>query len=189
MYYHASQIKDIKVLEPRISNHNIPLVYLSAKRENTLVYLSNAVEKFCKEKGFQHEGIWTKWGPYGFDQQGIFQYEEYYPNALEETYGRVCGYIYSCEKVEEDADFELKIPDAIVSRKEVYVSSCEIIYDALTEILRAEEAGQIRITRYNDFIAKREKWLCSIIQSEFRESIVHPEYQFFLKEKFAKYLE
>ena len=50
MYFHASQVKGIKVLEPRISNHNIPLVYLSAKRENTLVYLSNAVEKFCKEK-------------------------------------------------------------------------------------------------------------------------------------------
>lgn len=52
MYYHASPVAGIKVLEPRISNHNIPLVYLSEKRENTLVYLSNAVEKFCKEKGF-----------------------------------------------------------------------------------------------------------------------------------------
>lgn len=189
MYYHASQIKDIKVLEPRISNHNIPLVYLSAKRENTLVYLSNAVEKFCKEKGFQHKGIWTKWGPYGFDSHGILQYEEYYPNALEETYGGVGGYIYSCEKVEEDTEFELKIPDAIVSSKEVKVTSCEIIYDALTEILRAEESGQIRIVRYNEFIDKREKWLSSIIRSEFKESSNHPEYQFFLKEKFANYLE
>ena len=143
MYYHASQIKDIKVLEPRKSNHNIPLVYLSVKRENTLVYLSNAVEKFCKEKGFQHK----------------------------------------------DTEFELRIPDAIVSSKEVEVTSCEIIYDALMEILKAEESGQIRIVRYNDFIAKREKWLSSIIQSEFRESSNHPEYQFFLKEKFAEYLE
>ncbi len=189
MYYHASQIKDIKVLEPRISNHNIPLVYLSAKRENTLVYLSNAVEKFCKEKGFQHEGIWSKWGPYGFNSQGILQYEEYYPNALEEIYGGVGGYIYSCGKVEIDTDFELKIPDSIVSRKEVHVVSCEIIEDALTEILKAEGKGQIRIIRYKDFIAKREKWLDSVIQSEFREAIDHPEYQFFLKEKFAKYLD
>ena len=136
MYYHASQIKDIKVLEPRISNHNIPLVYLSAKRENTLVYLSNAVEKFCKEKGFQHKGLWTKWGPYGFDSHGILQYEEYYPNALEETYGGVGGYIYSCEKVEEDTEFEIRISDAIVSSKEVEVTSCEIIYDALMERLK-----------------------------------------------------
>ena len=189
MYYHASPIKGIKVLQPRISNHNIPLVYLSTKRENTLVYLSNAVEKFCKEKGFQHEGIWSKWGPYGFDSQGILQYDEYYPNALEEIYGGVGGYIYSCEKVEEDANFELKIPDAIVSRKEVSVVLCEIIDNAMTEILRAEKAGQIKIVRYKDFIAKRENWLCSIIQNEFSEAINHPEYQFFLKAKFAKYLD
>ena len=189
MYYHASQIKDIKVLEPRKSNHNIPLVYLSVKRENTLVYLSNAVEKFCKEKGFQYEGVWSKWGPYGFDSHGILQYEEYYPNALEETYGGVGGYIYSCINVEEDLDFELKIPDAIASREKVHVDSCEIINDALADILRAEKNGQIKIIRYDDFIAKREKWLYSIIKSEYSEAINHPEYQFFLREKFAKYLD
>ena len=189
MYFHASQVKGIKVLEPRISNHNIPLVYLSAKRENTLVYLSNAVEKFCKEKGFVYEGIWSKWGPYGFDSQGILQYEEYYPNALEETYGGVGGYIYSCINVEEDLDFELKIPDAIASREKVHVDSCEIINDALADILRAEKNGQIKIIRYDDFIAKREKWLYSIIKSEYSEAINHPEYQFFLREKFAKYLD
>ena len=72
MYYHASPIKGIKVLEPRISNHNIPLVYFSTKRENTFVYLSNAVEKLCKEKGFIYEGVWSKWGPYGFDSQGKY---------------------------------------------------------------------------------------------------------------------
>lgn len=48
MYYHASRTGNIKKLEPRISNHGIPLVYFSTKPENTLVYLSNAVEKFCK---------------------------------------------------------------------------------------------------------------------------------------------
>lgn len=189
MYFHASQIKDIKFLEPRLSNHNIPLVYLSSKRENTLVYLSNSVEKFCKEKGFEYEGIWSKWGPYGFDSQGILRYEEYYPNALEETYKDVSGYVYSCVKVEEDIDFALNIPNAIVSRKKVPVDSCEVIDDALDEILRAEKAGQIRIVKYNDFIAKREKWLYSIIKNEYSEAIDHPEYQFFLKEKFAKYLD
>ena len=33
MYYHASQKKNIKVLEPRISNHNKPLVYFSNKKK------------------------------------------------------------------------------------------------------------------------------------------------------------
>lgn len=45
MYYHASQVEGIKQLEPRVSDHHIPLVYFSTKRENTLVYLSNAIEK------------------------------------------------------------------------------------------------------------------------------------------------
>ena len=40
MFYHASQIPNIQVPEPRISNHNVSLVYFSTKRENVLVYLS-----------------------------------------------------------------------------------------------------------------------------------------------------
>ena len=69
-FFHASQTKNIKILKPNISNHNIPLIYFSDKRENVLVYLSNAIEKFCKEKHFKFEGFWHKWGPYGFDKDG-----------------------------------------------------------------------------------------------------------------------
>lgn len=49
MYYHASQIAGIEVLEPRTSNHNTPLIYFSTKRENVLVYLSNAIENIVKK--------------------------------------------------------------------------------------------------------------------------------------------
>ncbi len=45
MFFHASPVEGIKRLEPRVSNHNIPLIYFSSKRENVLVYLSNTVEK------------------------------------------------------------------------------------------------------------------------------------------------
>ena len=48
MYYHASPVEGIRQLEPRVSNHSVPLVYFSKKRENVLVYLSNAVEKYCQ---------------------------------------------------------------------------------------------------------------------------------------------
>lgn len=76
-----------------------------------------------------------------------------------------------------------------LSGKKVHVDSCEIIDDALGNILKAEKAGLIRIVKYNDFISKREKWLYSIIKSEYAEAINHPEYRFFLREKFAKYLD
>lgn len=85
MYYHASAVKDIKELEPRISNHGIPLIYFSKKRENVLVYLSNAIEKYCKETNFSYDGIWQKWAAYGFNQDGRQRIEEYYPNALEKN--------------------------------------------------------------------------------------------------------
>ena len=113
MYYHASPVGRIKTLEPRISNHGAPLVYFSKKRENTLVYLSNAVEKFCRETGFPHAGSWTTWGPYGF-RNGILLLEEYYPNALEETYRGVSGYVYRAASIRE-ADWADSIPDAAVS--------------------------------------------------------------------------
>ena len=38
LYYHASQIGDIKVLEPRVSNHNMPLIYFSTKREKSIIF-------------------------------------------------------------------------------------------------------------------------------------------------------
>ena len=80
MYYHASNVKGIKVLEPRVSNHKVPRIYFSEKRENVLVYLSNAIEKYCKETNFEHIGIWTTWASYGF-KDGILELQEYYPNA------------------------------------------------------------------------------------------------------------
>ncbi len=44
MYYHASNVANIKELIPGVSMHGKPFVYLTTKRENALVYLSNAVE-------------------------------------------------------------------------------------------------------------------------------------------------
>ncbi|MBP5169834.1 MAG: hypothetical protein ILP14_11635, partial [Oscillospiraceae bacterium] len=99
MFFHASPVKGIVQLEPRVSNHGVPLIYFSKKRENVLVYLSNAIEKYCKETGFEYDGQWHKWGPYGFTEEGIQRLDEYYPNALENTYKGVSGYIYSAEKI------------------------------------------------------------------------------------------
>lgn len=188
MYYHASQTANIKILEPRVSNHGKAWVYLSEKRENVLVYLSNAVEKYCTETGFDYNGIFSKWGPYGFDQDGILTFEEYYPNALYETYAGVSGYIYRAEKV-ESIPTEISIPNAIVSDKPVPVIDCEFIPDAYTEILKAQKEGRLRITKYDEFISKREEWLRKIINEEYAEAVEHPEYRYFLKGKFGVYLE
>lgn len=185
MYFHASSVEGITVLQPKISNHQTPLVYFSKKRENVLVYLSNAVEKFCKESGFEYAGVWQKWASYGFDKDKIQRIEEYYPNALEETYKGVSGFIYSAENV-EDCGFETGIPFAAVSQKPVPVCACEYIKDAYEEILSAEKQGLLRIVRYEEMSDKMKEWLYKTVKDEYKNASDHPEYRFFLESKFGE---
>ena len=187
MFYHASPVKGIIQLEPRVSDHHIPLVYFSTKRENTLVYLSNAIEKYCRETGFEYNGIWKKWGPYGFTKDGIQQLQEYYPDALEKTYKGVSGYIYSAESV-TDSGFEIRIPNVVSSRVPVAVSDLEFVPDAYEAILEAEEKGLISIMRYTEMSEKMREWNRNTILQEYEEAVDHPEYRHFLEGNFAEIL-
>lgn len=179
MYYHASSIGDIKVLEPRISNHGISFIYFSKKRENVLVYLSNAVEKYCHETNFTYDGIWQKWASYGFDKDGKQRIEEYYPSALEKTYKGVSGYIYMVADIEE-SDFQTQIPDAATSCSPVKVTHVEFINDAYEAILEAERKGLLRIDRYEEMTERRKEWLRKTIKKEYEDAVEHPEYRHFL---------
>lgn len=187
MYFHASQIGKIKTLEPRISNHNIPLICFSDKRENVLVYLSNAVEKVCKEGRFTFDGLWYKWGSYGFEKDGRLRFEEYYPNALEDTYKGIEGYIYSCSKIDQYQKLDIKIPNTFITAQKTTVDNCEFIPDAYNEMINAEANGLITILRYNEFISniKRREWLKKTIIDEYRNNSAHPDYRFFLESRFS----
>ena len=184
MYYHASPVGGITQLEPRISNHGVPLVYFSTKRENVLVYLSNAIEKYCKETGFSYEGKWQKWGPYGFNKDGRLRLEEYYPNALISTYKGVSGYIYSAETI-TDSGFAVQIPDAATSSVAVRVKDVEYVPDAYEAILLAEREGLITILRYEDMPEKVREWNEKTIKKEYEGASEHPEYRYFLKGNFS----
>ena len=188
MFYHASPIKGIVQLEPRISNHGIPLIYFSKKRENVLVYLSNAVEKYCKETGFAYEGTWQKWGPYGFTKDGMLCLEEYYPNALVSTYKGVSGYIYSTETI-VDSGFQVNIPDAATSSLPVPVTGVEFVPDAYEAILQAEKEGLIVIRRYEEMTDKKKEWNTRTIREEYQSAADHPEYRHFLRGCFPDILE
>lgn len=187
MYYHASPTPGITVLEPRCSSHGVPLVYFSTKRENVLVYLSNAVEKFCWETGFPHSGPWTKWGPYGF-QDGVLLLEEYYPNALEDTYRGVSGYIYRAASIPK-APQEIGIPDAATSSLPVPVEGAEFIPDALEAILAAERAGLLALARYGELTGQKRAWIRRTMREQYDSAGDHPEYRYFLKNKFPFLLE
>ena len=184
VYYHASQQKDIKVLEPRISNHNKPLIYFSSKRENVLVYLSNAIEKFCKETNYEYDGIYSTWGPYSFTKEGILQLEEYYKDALKDTYQGVSGYVYTVEEI-PNQEILSDIKDVYVTSDKVTVTNCEYIEDAYEEILKAYELGLINILKYEDLPDAKINWLNDIIPKEYNEAKDHPEYKYFLENKFS----
>ena len=183
MYFHASSIKGIEILEPRISNHGVPLIYFSTKRENVLVYLSNAVEKYCKETGFHYSGKWTKWGPYGFNKDGTQRIEEYYPNALIDTYKGVSGYIYAVEEITV-SDFQIQIPDAAASSEPTPVKYCEFVPDAYEAILAAEKEGLITILRYGDRSKAQLEWNERTIREEYEKAVNQPEYRHFIEGKF-----
>lgn len=184
MLYHASPVKGLKTLIPHTSNHGKPLVYFSQKRENVLVYLSNAVEKFCKETGTAHTGPYKKWASYGFEN-GILRMEEYYPDALYETYKGISGYIYRCREC-EDIIPQPDIPFACISYVPVAVEGCEFITDAYEEILKAESRGKIKIQRYRDMTDTKLRWIQSTVQNEYLQNRDHPEYRAFLKAKFSE---
>ncbi len=188
MYYHASATAGIKVLEPRVSSHGVPLVYFSKKRENVLVYLSNAIEKYCRETGFAYEGKCQSWGPYGFNKDGTLCLQEYYPNALISTYKGASAYIYSAESI-TDSGFQTHIPDAATSSLPVPVTHVEFVPDAYEAILQAEEEGLITILRYEEMSEKMRAWNQRTIRKEYEAAADHPEYRHFLRGNFRELLE
>ena len=184
MLYHASPTPDIKILTPHASNHGVPLIYLSSKRENVLVYLSNAVEKCCREKGFTHNGSYRKWATYGFNKEGLLQLQEYYPNATEDTYKGISGYIYT---VNEDVRFKPMedIPFAFACSTPVPVTSCEQIPDAYEALISAADAGKIELTSYQQNSEQKLKWIETVIRKEYEKYQNDPDYRFFLETKFS----
>ena len=184
LLYHASPVPDLNVLTPHVSNHGKSLVYLSAKRENVLVYLSNAVEKHCRETGFAWNGPWRKWASYGFTKDGLLQLEEYYPNATCETYKGVSGYIYQV-KNHECAIPQEDIPDAYVSEQPLTTVSFEFVPDAYEALLEAEADGLIVIKRYDELSEGMKRWLEKVIPQEYAKAEDHPEYRHFLQSKFS----
>ena len=67
----------------------------------------------------------------------------------------------------------------------VTVTNCEYIEDAYEEILRAYELGLINILKYEDLPDTKINWLNDIIPKEYKEAVDHPEYRYFLENKFS----
>ena len=188
MFYHASPKGNLTHLTPHVSEHGESLIYFSTKRENVLVYLSNAVERYARETGFEYDGTWQTWGSYGFEPDGRLRLEEYYPNALERTYRGVSGTIYHADQVIA-ADVELSIPDVVASREPVAVTGTEFVPDAYEAILEAERLGLLTIERYESLTEAKKAWIARIVRDEYDRATAHPEYRHFLRGVFPNVFE
>ncbi len=183
MYYHSSSVKGLKVLKPHISNHCKSLVYFSSKRENILVYLSNAVEKHIRDKYNRSLNKYEKWASYGITDDGLVRIEEYYPNAMLETFKGVSGYIYSVNDL-TDAKPLRGIKDVYVTQDEVEIDGCEYINDAYEELLKAEQEGKIVIERFETITDKKREWIEKSILNEYNNTD-NEDYKEFLLDKFV----
>ena len=182
MFYHASNRGDLKILKPHVSSHGKSWVYFSTKRENILVYLSNAVEKHIKEKYNRPLQKYEKWASYGITNDGKVRVEEYYPNATKETFGGVSGYIYSVNNLQNPQPLR-GIKDVFVIQDEVSVDGVEYVEDAYVEILKAEQEGKIVVERYEEISDQKRQWIHNIILSEYQNS-ENDDYKEFLLDKF-----
>ena len=183
MFYHASNIGNLKTLKPHVSNHGKSLVYFSIKRENILVYLSNAVEKHIIEKHNRPLKQYEKWASYGITNDGRVRIEEYYPNATKETFEGVSGYIYSVNNLDNPKPLR-GIKDVFVVQDEVVVDGIEYVEDAYVEILKAEQEGKIVVERYEEISDQKRQWIHDIILSEYEKS-ENDDYKEFLLDKFV----
>lgn len=135
------------------------------------------------ETGFSFEGSCYKWASYGFNQDGILCIEEYYPNAIVDTYGGISAYIYTADIVEDIKPLG-DIPGTFTTDKCVEVKGCEFISDAYEAIMEAVSEGKTLIQKYEDMSTKKREWVEETITEEYRNKREFHEYIHFLKGKF-----
>ena len=183
MFYHASNVAGIQTLIPHASGHGKPLVYFSAKKENTLVYLSNPVERYCKEIGFEPSDRYYRFMSYRFTEDHLLEILEYWPNALEETYKGVSGYIYATSRISNAQTMDL--PYVIASETSVNIETVEYVPDAYLAIIQAEKEKKLKIVRYHENNVAAMEQIKRLVCREYKKAQTIPAYKVFLEAKFA----
>ena len=154
-FYHASDIANLQELKPQSSVYiENPTLYFSSKMENVLIYLANPVKKFYEQKYGKSNQIFQKFATYGFNKEKLLTIDEYYPNALEENFGDVSGYIYEIE-ADPNSLCENKIPFVYSTNQPQKVVKSTYVPNALDLVLEFEQQGLIRINRFETLSEKK----------------------------------
>lgn len=136
--YHGSNTGNLKVLEPRVADHDRAYAYLTTVQIVAAFYLINAVERPYY------------WFPYGFDSDGGVHYQEWYPNALREVSEGRKGFIYTVEADEKDLLPLKNISCARLGTEPMKVVDCLKIDNCYQWLLEQEKLGAFKLRRFED---------------------------------------
>lgn len=183
-FYHASDIANLQELKPQSSVYiENPTLYFSCKMENVLIYLANPVKKFYEQKYGKSNQIFQKFATYGFNKEKLLTIDEYYPNALEENFGDVSGYIYEIE-ADPNSLVENKIPFVYSTNQPQKVLKSTYVPNALDLVLKFEQKGLIKINRFETLSEKK----LQIIKQQVEDCYAKTDdkiFKEFLTEKFS----
>ena len=174
--YHGSRAGGIKILEPRLADHDRPYIYMTTIDIVSAFYICNAVERpFYRF-------------PYGFTQNGTPIYHELYPNALKEVSLNRSGYIYEVDADENQIIPFKNIPCARLSTSPLQVCGCTEIPDAYDYFLKCVNDGKLEIGKFEDKTdSELKRWYKMIYQILKEKDMAHTpdcSYAKFVQNKF-----
>lgn len=176
MYYHGSSIKGLKTLTPYISEHEKSYIYFATNPVVATFYMVHIVERPYN------------WFTYGFNEEGVPVYTEYYPNALFDGYDGKTGYLYECSEI-DNVENPTNINCACVCDTTVVVDKCTEIKDIYEALLNYEKQGKLIIRRYETLSEKMLEFIEKTVRDEIKENNLKNNgdlsYSLFLKKNFC----
>lgn len=174
--FHGSRTGGIKILEPRLADHERPYIYFSTIEVVAAFYLCNGVERPYY------------WFPYGFSKNGIPVYDELYPDALREVSEGISGFIYTVEAEENEVLSFKNIPCARLGTVPFKVKNCIEVPDAYELLMKYVSEGKLFIGKFEDKSERELNWYYNKILEYIsgKEMIKTPDcsYAKFVREKF-----
>lgn len=174
--YHGSNTADIKVLQPRLADHEQPYIYMTTIDVVSAFYICNAVERPYY------------WFPYGFTQNNIPVYHELYPDAFKEISQNRKGYLYEVDAKKSQIIPFKNIPCARLGIEPIQVVDCIEIPDAYEYFMKCVAEDKLEIGRFEDKTEKElENWYSMILSYIQEKDMIHTpdcSYAKFVKEKF-----
>lgn len=139
------------------------------------------MERYCREIGFEPSDRYYRFMSYRFTEDNDLEILEYRPNAPEETYKGVSGYIYSTSHIPNTQTMD--IPYVIASETSVNIETFEYVPDAYLAIKQAEKEGKIKIVRYHENSVDRLNKIKKLVCREYEKAQAIPAYKAFLEAK------